>query len=124
MIVSKDADLDAIEKSKTYDGKYFVLGGTVPLFDTQTSSSIRSRELIDRIESGAKAGLREIIVACSLNAEGEHTRENVESLLSPLAEKYSLSMYTLGRGLSTGTELEYSDAETIKNALLSKKKDR
>ena len=34
-----------------------------------------------------------------------------------LAEKNKVKISTLGRGLSTGTELEYLDSETIKNAL-------
>jgi recombination protein RecR len=123
MIVAKDVDLDAIEKSRVYDGHYFVLGGSLPLFDKELESKIRSKELLRRIESGVKTGLKEIILALSLNAEGEHTRESVESLLSPLVNKHGIEIYTLGRGLSTGTELEYSDSETIKNALLSKKRD-
>jgi recombinational DNA repair protein RecR len=28
---------------------------------------------------------------------------------------------TLGRGLSTGTELEYSDADTIKSAMMNRR---
>ena len=123
MIVTKDVDLEAIEKSKVYDGHYFVLGGNIPLFDKELESKIRSKELIHSVETKAKQGLKEIILALSLNAEGEHTRELVESLLSPIVNKLGIAIYTLGRGLSTGTELEYSDSETIKNALLSKKRD-
>jgi recombination protein RecR len=123
MIVAKDVDLDAVEKSRVYDGLYFVLGGSIPLFDQEPEEKIRSKELLQSIESRAKSGLKEIILALSLNAEGEHTRELIESLLSPTVKKLGIDMYTLGRGLSTGTELEYSDSETIKNALLSKKRD-
>lgn len=123
MVVAKDVDLEAIEKSKVYDGYYFVLGGNMPLFDKSAETKIRSKELIQRVESGSRKGLKEIILALSLNAEGEHTRESVETLLSPIAKKLGIEIYTLGRGLSTGTELEYSDSETIKNALLSRKRE-
>ena len=41
----------------------------------------------------------------------------LRELLSPLQKKYNFNIVSLGRGLSTGTELEYSDSETIKNAL-------
>ena len=37
--------------------------------------------------------------------------------LCPLKEKYNFKISSLGRGLSTGTELEYSDDQTIQNAL-------
>ena len=33
----------------------------------------------------------------------------------------SLKITTLGRGLSTGSELEYADADTLRNALDSRK---
>lgn len=123
MIVTKDVDLEAIEKSRVYDGYYFVLGGSIPLFDKTAHTKIRLKELVSRIERGAERGLKEIILALSLNAEGEHTRESIETTISPLVKKLGVSIYTLGRGLSTGTELEYSDSETIKNALISKKRE-
>jgi len=40
--------------------------------------------------------------------------------MSSLQEKFKFKIVSLGRGLSTGTELEYSDSETIKNALLNR----
>ena len=124
MILAKDTDLDAIEKSKVYKGLYFVFGGTVPLFEkAEESSRIRSKELLKIVEMRAKDGMKEIIIALSLNSEGEHTREYIESLIKPIAKKHGLKIYTLGRGLSTGTELEYSDTETIKNALLGRKQE-
>lgn len=123
MIVAKDVDLDAIEKSKVYEGYYFVLGNILSLTEKDPESKIRVKELSKTIESRAKAGMKEIILALSLNTEGEHTREYVETLISPLTKKHGLKVSILGRGLSTGTELEYSDAETIKNALLGRKQE-
>jgi recombination protein RecR len=79
--------------------------------------------LLETIEKRSLKGLKEIILALSLNSEGEHTREFVEGLISPLVKKYSLKVSILGRGLSTGTELEYSDAETIKNALAGRREE-
>jgi recombination protein RecR len=123
MIVAKDVDLDAIEKSKVYGGYYFVLGNSLSLIDREPETKIRVEELTQTIEKRAVKGLKEVILALSLNSEGEHTREYVESLISPLAKAHSLKVTILGRGLSTGTELEYSDAETIKNALESRKQE-
>jgi recombinational DNA repair protein RecR len=51
------------------------------------------------------------------NPDGEHTSDVVREMLQPITAKYSLATTTLGRGLSTGLELEYSDAATIKSAL-------
>lgn len=118
LIVEKDADYENIRKSKTYKGMYFVLGGLVPIVTKDTPNFVRTNELQKTIEDRAKnEGLTEIIIALSLNPQGEHTDMYLRELLSPLQTKYNLNIASLGRGLSTGTELEYSDSETIKNAL-------
>ncbi|HEU0080417.1 MAG TPA: toprim domain-containing protein [Candidatus Paceibacterota bacterium] len=123
MIVAKDVDLDAVEKSKVYGGYYFVLGNSLSLVEKDPESKIRTRELVQAIERRAKNGLKEIILALSLNSEGEHTREFVEGYIAPLIKIHGLKVTILGRGLSTGTELEYSDSETIRNALMSRKQE-
>ncbi len=117
MIVSRDIDLDNIEKSHVFSGKYFVLGGLIPILDQFPEKRIRLKELLVYVEKLAKTGLKEIILGLDANAEGEYTAEFVKKALSPLSEKFSIKISELGRGLSTGTELEYSDPETIKNAL-------
>ena len=122
MVIARDVDLEAIEKSGTYNGVYFVLGGTVPILEKSPETRVRSRELLKKIETagetkkGAKP-LKEIILSLSATPEGEHTEEILRSLLKPVAEKNDIKITMLGRGLSTGAELEYSDADTIKNAL-------
>ncbi len=118
LIVEKDADYENIKKSKTYKGMYFVLGGLVPIVTKDTPNFVRTNELQKTIEDRAKnEGLKEVIIALSLNPQGEHTDMYLRELLSPLQTQYELNIASLGRGLSTGTELEYSDSETIKNAL-------
>lgn len=118
LLVEKDFDMENIRKSGAYSGRYFVLGGTLPLFDKNPNESIRVRMLFEESEKSAKAGtLKEIIIALSANPEGEHTTQYVAKVLEPLVQKYKIKTTTLGRGLSTGTELEYSDRDTLKNAL-------
>lgn len=118
LIVEKDADYESIKRSKTYSGMYFILGGLVPIVTKETPTFIRSKELIRTIEQRAKEdGLREVIIALSLNPQGEHTDMYLREIISQIQTTYKFSIVSLGRGLSTGTELEYSDSETIKNAL-------
>lgn len=121
LIVARDIDLDAIEKSRMYHGKYFVLGGTVPILEERPETRIRLRELIATVKTSAENGLKEIIIAMNATADGEHTHhvlmENLEAITSTAGIKIS----ALGRGLSTGTELEYSDNDTIRNALENRK---
>ena len=117
MIVSRDIDLENIEKSRFFNGKYFVLGGLVPILDKNPEQRIRINDMISLVSRNTDKGLKEIIVGLDANSEGEYTAEIIKKTLSPLAEKYNIKISELGRGLSTGTELEYSDPDTIKNAL-------
>lgn len=118
MVVEKDIDVDSVRKSKSYVGKYFVLGGLVPIVTKTTRQTVRSNELIqtirDRVE---RNGLTEVILAFSLSPNGNHTDMYVRELLYPLSEEFQFKVSSLGRGLSTGTELEYSDSETLKYAM-------
>jgi recombination protein RecR len=112
MIVEKDADYEAMKKSGTYNGRYFILGGLVPIVNKEVNSRVRINELQSAIKK--QIGLKEIIIALSLNPHGEHTDIYLRQLLSPLTA--TIAVTSLGRGLSTGTELEYSDSSTLKNA--------
>ncbi len=117
MVVARDTDLDAIEKSGSFNGRYFVLGGTIPLIERKSAEKVRTQELIALVEKKVAAGtLSEIILALSANPDGEHTADTLRELLTPLIPK-NVTISVLGRGLSTGSELEYADAETIKSAL-------
>ena len=114
MVVAKDVDLEAMEKSNTYRGKYFVLGGLISPMERRNPNNPRLRELQIRVGKGAKAGvLKEVILALSANPDGEHTSDGLKRMLSEFPIKISI----LGRGLSTGSELEYADKETLKSAL-------
>jgi len=118
LIIEKDADYENIKKSKIYGGLYFILGGLVPIVTKDTPKYVRTKELLQKVEGEIKDNsLEEIILALSLNPQGEHTDMYLRELLAPLQRKYNFKIVSLGRGLSTGTELEYSDNETIKNAL-------
>lgn len=116
MIVERDSDIQAIERSGTYDGIYFVLGGTVPLLDSDDTKKLRSGALKRRVEERGN-DIEEIILGFAVNPDGENTARFVESILKDLIKKHTLKVSELGRGLSTGSELEYADPETIKNAL-------
>jgi len=116
LLVEKDVDLENVERAKVYNGRYFVIGGTIPILEKEPEKRVRLLELVSKVKAGSAEGLKEIIVAFSVNAEGEHTAFLVENILRPLVEEYKLKISHLGRGLSTGSELEYADGETLKGA--------
>src|SRR3989344_5609164 len=124
LVVEKDSDLESVKKSRVYNGKYFILGGLVPIIEKNTKKRIRIEELKERIKKEGE-NLREIILAFSLNPQGDHTDSYVREQLNEIVEKLNpstklragIKISSLGKGLSTGTELEYSDNDTLKNAL-------
>ena len=116
LVVEKDQDLLAVERSGSYKGRYFVLGGTLTL---SGKGKIREKELVARIERKMKEGLVEVVLALSATSEGEHTEDHLRNTLMPLRPHLRISV--LGRGLATGSELEYSDKETLTGALQNRK---
>ncbi len=118
LVVEKDADLESIKKSGSYSGRFFVLGGLVPIVEKSTPRRVRIEELKSRIKNDKSAGiLKEVILGFSLSPQGDHTDTYVRESIDSLIVNSGVSLSSLGRGLSTGTELEYSDKDTIKNAL-------
>ncbi len=113
MVVEKDVDLENIERTGNFNGQYFVLGGLLSL-NVNEKSEIRLKQLFDKVKKEKPV---EIILATNATIEGENTNLYIERILEPLKVKIS----RLGRGLSTGAELEYSDSETIENALKNRK---
>mgnify|MGYP001567990730 FL=1 len=121
MIVEKDADFEAVRQSGTYQGHFFVLGGLIPILEKDPKSKVRLNELLAGITQRKKVGtLKEVIVALAVNPEGDHTIEFLKQELVEFINNKNLKLTVLGRGLSTGTELEYSDTETIKSALANR----
>jgi recombination protein RecR len=121
-IVEKETDLISIEKTKKYNGLYFILGGTVSTLKKTDIEKLRIKELKERIKEPEKFGIgkkefKEIIIAINPTTEGEATALYLERILKPLRIKIS----RLGRGLPVGAELEYADEETLKSALEGRK---
>ncbi len=124
MILTQDTDINAVEQRRIYNGLYFVMGKNAELGSLDPLTLPRLHDLENRIIKDAEEGgnsMKEIILAMNANTEGEHTAEIIERKLreisATLHPEKKFRITTLGRGLSTGTELEYSDAETLKSAI-------
>jgi len=117
MVVAKDVDLENIERIGDYNGQYFVLGGLLPILEKEPERRIKINKLLELVKEKIKGKkLKEIILALSLNPEGENTLDYLSEQIKLAIKKYPLKISTLGRGLSTGTELEYLDDNTFENA--------
>lgn len=113
LVVEKDADLDNIERAGTYRGYYFVLGSLATSLMSEPEEHLRLKELAARLKSEPQ--IKEVILALAANQDGDALAGSVEQALLPFGSQIKTTL--LGRGLSTGAELEYVDQETLKNAL-------
>ncbi len=118
MLLEKELDMDAIEKTDSYNGLYFILGGLVPPLTEKPSEIIRIRELTARIHEGLKnEALEEIIFAFPVTDYGDVTTEYIEKTIKQIVGIEKVKLTHLARGLSSGLELEYVDRNTFENAL-------
>jgi recombination protein RecR len=118
MVVEKELDLDAIEKTSSYNGLYFILGGLVPPLTDKPTEIIRIRELTSLIHSLlASETIKEIIFALPVTDYGDNTQEYVQKTVKQIVGIDKVKLSHLARGLSSGLEIEYVDKDTFTSAL-------
>lgn len=118
MVVEKELDLDAVEKTGSYNGLYFIIGGLIPPLADKPSELIRIRELTSRIHAALEEkALSEVIFALPVTDYGDTTTEYIEKTIGQIVGIENVTLTKLARGLSSGLELEYVDKETFKSAL-------
>ncbi len=108
-LVENTQDLIAIESTKQYNGKYFVLGGLINVIKEIGPENLEIRKLLKKINS---ENIKEIIIALNFNIEGETTSLYLKRILG---DKIKISR--LARGLPAGSDLEYVDEITLASAL-------
>lgn len=114
-VVEKPSDIDAIERSGAWSGKYHVLGGKLSPLKKIGPDKLNLEQLSARIESD---GVEEIILALSNDIEGEATCHYIqERIVGP----HSVKLTRIGFGLPSGSQLGFADAGTIKNAIDARK---
>jgi len=111
-VVEDPLDVISIERTHAFHGIYHVLGGVITA--TEKDASLKIPDLFERV---TKEGIEEIILATNPTTEGDTTALYLKRKLHPLGVK----MTRLGRGLSTGADLEYTDELTLSEALTNRK---
>lgn len=123
IIVEKDQDIEAIDRIGLGAEATHILGGL--LFSSKQEAALKERmkALYDRVHAIiTQRDLElEIIVALAPTSEGEATAQYIARILSPFIKMKKLKISRLARGLSSGSELEYADSETLKHAFENRK---
>ena len=109
-VVEESKDVVAIERTRSFTGRYHVLGGAINPLAGVGPEQLRIRELVSRLTDER---IQEIILAMDPNLEGEATATYLSRMLVPLGVRLS----RLASGLPVGGDLEYADEITLGRAL-------
>ncbi|MFC0359133.1 recombination mediator RecR [Kytococcus schroeteri] len=108
-VVEEPRDVQAIERTREFRGRYHVLGGAISPLDGIGPDDLRIAQLMQRLGDGE---VTEVIIATDPNMEGEATATYISRLLQVLDVKVS----RLASGLPVGGDLEYADEVTLGRA--------
>lgn len=114
-VVEEPKDVQAIERTREFKGRYHVLGGALDPLSGIGPDQLRIRELLTRIgnqEDGVD--VTEVIIATDPNTEGEAT---ATYLVRMLRDFPGLTVSRLASGLPMGGDLEFADELTLGRAL-------
>jgi len=109
-VVEDVSDLWAMERGRTFAGRYHVLGGTLSALDDIGPEDLRIPELLDRV---AAQPAREVILALNATVDGQTTAHYIADAL----DGTGVAVTSLAQGVPIGGELDYLDDGTISAAL-------
>lgn len=118
LVVEKNSDFENFEKTHVWNGRYFLIIKNIGLTEDKPDARLSLQTITSEIEAGK---VTEVVTALSVNPDGEYTSEYIHKKLSAYTTSHNLKLSSLGRGLSTGSEIEYADSETLKQALDSRR---
>jgi recombination protein RecR len=108
-VVEESKDVQAVERTREYRGRYHVLGGAISPIEGIGPDDLRVKELMVRLADGT---ITELIIATDPNLEGEATATYLARLIKPMG----LAVTRLASGLPVGGDLEYADEVTLGRA--------
>lgn len=108
-VVEESKDVMVIERTRSYRGRYHVLGGAINPMAGIGPEQLHIRELLTRLSDDR---IQEIIIATDPNLEGEATATYLARTLKTLGIKVT----RLASGLPVGGDLEYADEVTLGRA--------
>ena len=112
-VVEDIRDILAIEETASFQGIYHVLGGIISPMDGIGPNDLNVQSLLSKIEKGE---VSEVIFALSATMEGDTTNFYLYKKISP----YDLTITSLSRGVSVGTELQYADGVTLARSIINR----
>jgi recombination protein RecR len=117
-VVEEPYNLVAVEKTRSYNGLYHVLHGSLSPIRGLGPEDLRLANLLPRLrpENNDGVEVREVILATNPNTEGEATAGYISRLLKPLGVRVT----RIAMGMPVGSDLEYVDEVTMDKALTNR----
>ena len=117
-VVEEPYNLVAVEKTRSYNGLYHVLHGSLSPIRGLGPEDLRLANLLPRLRPDNNDGVevREVILATNPNTEGEATASYISRLLKPLGVRVT----RIAMGMPVGSDLEYVDEVTMDKALTNR----
>jgi recombination protein RecR len=109
-VVEEPQDVLAIERSRSYRGRYHVLHGSLSPLDGVGPEDLKIDALLQRLQQNI---VKEVLLATNFDVEGEATALYLAKLIRPLGVKVT----RLAHGIPTGSDLEYVDEATVNHAV-------
>lgn len=109
-IVEDALDVEALERTGSYQGLYHVLGGVLSPIEGVGPEQITMQELFNRLHT---TNVEELIIALDHMLESEATARYI----AEHAARDNIKITRLARGLPTGGDIEFADALTLTAAL-------
>lgn len=118
-VVEEPKDVQAVERTREFKGRYHVLGGALDPLNGVGPDQLRIRELLMRIgNQDDGVDVSEVIIATDPNTEGEAT---ATYLVRMMRDFPGLSITRLASGLPMGGDLEFADELTLGRALTGRR---
>lgn len=117
-VVEEPYNLVAVEKTRSYNGLYHVLHGSLSPIRGLGPEDLKLQNLLPRLrpENNDGVEVREVILATNPNTEGEATASYISRLLKPLGVRVT----RIAMGMPVGSDLEYVDEVTMDKALTNR----
>ena len=115
-VVEEPKDVQAVERTREFRGRYHVLGGALDPLSGIGPDQLRIRQLLNRIgERVDGVDITEVIIATDPNTEGEATATYLVRMLRDIP---GLTVSRIASGLPMGGDLEFADELTLGRALV------
>jgi recombination protein RecR len=115
-VVEQPSDIQHVEGSGVFKGRYHVLHGAISPLDGIRPESLRIKELLDRVRDGLNGHgpqVQEIIMAVDADLEGDTT----VLYLAQQLKGQPVRLTRLAQGVPMGGHIDYIDDRTLGRAL-------